>query len=446
MMQKVAIINLGCPKNEVDAEKMAYLLNKNDFTLLDNPAEAEIIIVNTCAFIQPAIEEAIETILDLAYFKKKGCCRLLVVCGCLPQRYGMELADEIPEIDLLLGTDGFAEIVSAIRSYPDKPNQFGCHGRIGVPDYRSLHEIPQLTTHAGFSYLKIAEGCDNRCSYCMIPAIKGHQQSAPLQTLLKQAGQMIANGIREINLVAQDITAYGLDFSCTPQLTVLLRKLSSLPGLERIRLLYAYPHRISSELINLIAEENKICKYLDLPVQHISDSILKAMGRQDCAADILRTVTSLKSEILGLYLRSTVIVGFPGETNDDFRQLVDFVKQGFFDYLGAFTYWAEEGSRAANFPGQIADPLKEERLQLLMEEQRKITEQRLRNEVGSIKKVLIEGLSRESDLLLQGRTSFQAPEIDGITYITEGEAEPGNLVDVEIYDSFDFDLFARIRD
>ena len=445
-MLKTAVINLGCPKNEVDAEKLVYLLLKEGFQLLAEPDEAEVIIVNTCAFIQPAVEEAVDTILHLAGFKEDGSCRLLVVTGCLPQRYGVAISQEIPEIDLLFGAADFHNIPAAIKKFLASPRPGKTIGEISPLNYSELHSVPQhITPPRAYSYLKISEGCNNRCSYCMIPAIKGPQQSVPLETLVSQARQMVATGVREINIIAQDITAYGYDLVGRPQLTDLLKALSLISSLGRLRLLYAYPHRITAELVELMAQESRICNYLDIPIQHISDPILAAMGRHDRAGDIRQTLETMKKQIPDLFLRSTVIVGFPGESEEDFRKLLDFIEEGFFDYLGAFSYWPEEGSRAAQFPQQIPEALKEERLQAILNVQQGITEKRLQAEVGRTRKVLIEGLSRESDLLLQGRTAFQAPEIDGLTYITEGNAEPGTIVDVEIHDCHEFDLFARIK-
>ncbi|MEA1923384.1 MAG: 30S ribosomal protein S12 methylthiotransferase RimO, partial [Pseudomonadota bacterium] len=408
--------------------------------------EAEVIIVNTCAFIQPAVEEAVDTILYLAGFKKEGYCRLLVVAGCLPQRYGAAIRQEIPEIDLLFGTADFHKIPTAIKKFLANPGQDKTSCEIGPLNYGELHSVPQqISPPLAYSYLKIAEGCDNRCSYCMIPSIKGPQQSVQLEILVAQAQQMVTAGVQEINLVAQDITAYGNDLVENTQLNDLLKALILIPSLGRLRLLYAYPHRISAELVELIAKESKICNYIDIPIQHISDTILASMGRHDRALDIRRTLETIKNRVPDIYLRSTVIVGFPGESEDDFKKLLNFIEEGFFDYLGAFAYWPEDGSRAANFPQQIPQDLKEERLQAILDIQQGLTEKRLRAEIGQTRKVLIEGLSQESDLLLQGRTAFQAPEIDGLTYITEGDAEPGSIVDVEIHDCHEFDLFARIK-
>lgn len=444
---KAAVVNLGCPKNEVDAEKLVHLLFANGFELLAEPEEAEIIVVNTCGFIQPAVEEAIDTILNLAEYKKNANCRILIVSGCLPQRYGATLLKEIPEIDILTGADAFAQIPAAIKRFNKKPQQLNLIRKVSDLDYSETLLLPQsVSAPHSFSYLKIAEGCDNRCSYCMIPAIKGKQQSFPLTTLLSQTRKMVADGVKEINVIAQDITAYGRDLSKRRSLCELLTELLQVPKLGRLRLLYAYPHRVSAELIKLIAAEDKLCNYLDIPIQHISDSVLKSMGRHEKGAEIRRTLDNIKTEIPDIFLRSTVMVGFPGESESDFMKLLKFVEEGFFDYLGAFTYSPESGSRAGEFPNQIDEHIKKERLQAVLDVQQEITEQRLRAKIGSRERVIIEGLSQESDLLLQGRCDFQAPEIDGLTYITEidGDIAPGIMVDAEIYDSHEFDLFARI--
>jgi ribosomal protein S12 methylthiotransferase len=446
-MLKVAVINLGCPKNEVDAEKLVYLLLKEGFELLAEPDEAEVIIVNTCAFIQPAVEEAITTILSLAEYKKNGNCKILAVSGCLPQRYGSAITTEIPEIDLLFGADGFARIPAAIKLFQEKSQPLNLIHNTDALDYSEIYKIPQqISPPHTFSYLKIAEGCDNRCSYCMIPTIKGRQQSISLATLFDQARKMVADGVKEVNVIAQDITAYGVDIKEKINLCDLLRELVRIPDLGRLRLLYAYPHRITSDLIDLIAAENQLCNYIDIPIQHISDPILKLMGRRDKGTDIRRTLDQLKTKIPDMFLRSTVMVGFPGESESDFIKLLNFVEEGFFNYLGAFSYWPEAGSPASKFPDQIPDKIKDERLQTILNAQQQITEKCLRAKVGSRERVLIEGLSLESDLLLQGRCDFQAPEIDGLTYITEisDDVPLGSMVDAEIYDTHEFDLFARV--
>ncbi len=444
---RAAVVNLGCPKNEVDSEKLVHLLLAEGFELLAEPEEAEVIIVNTCAFIQPAVEEAIDTILNLAEYKKSAKCQILTVSGCLPQRYGTTLLKEIPEIDILVGADTFPQIPAAIKEFNKNLRPLNLVRQTSDLDYSDTLLLPQSVSapHA-FSYLKIAEGCDNRCSYCMIPAIKGKQQSFSPTTLLTQTRKMVADGSREINVIAQDITAYGRDLREKTSLCELLTELLQVPELGRLRLLYAYPHRVSDNLVKLIASESRLCNYLDIPVQHISDSVLQAMGRHEKGADIHRTLENLKTKIPEIFLRSTIMVGFPGESEADFMELLKFIEKGFFDYLVAFSYSPESGSRAAEFPNQVAEEIKKERLQAVLDVQQVITEQRLRAKIGSRQRVLIEGLSQESDLLLQGRCDFQAPEIDGLTYITEieGDIAPGIMVDAEIYDSHEFDLFARV--
>ncbi len=444
---RAAVVNLGCPKNEVDSEKLVHLLLAEGFELLAEPEEAEVIIVNTCAFIQPAVEEAIDTILNLAEYKKSAKCQILTVSGCLPQRYGTTLLKEIPEIDILVGADTFPQIPAAIKEFNKNLQPLNLVRQTSDLDYSDTLLLPQSVSapHA-FSYLKIAEGCDNRCSYCMIPAIKGKQQSFSPTTLLTQTRKMVADGSREINVIAQDITAYGRDLREKTSLCELLTELLQVPELGRLRLLYAYPHRVSDNLVKLIASESRLCNYLDIPIQHISDSILQVMGRHEKGADIHRTLENLKTKIPEIFLRSTIMVGFPGESEADFMELLKFIEKGFFDYLVAFSYSPESGSRAAEFPNQVAEEIKKERLQAVLDVQQVITEQRLRAKIGSRQRVLIEGLSQESDLLLQGRCDFQAPEIDGLTYITEieGDIAPGIMVDAEIYDSHEFDLFARV--
>jgi ribosomal protein S12 methylthiotransferase len=446
-MLKAAVVNLGCPKNEVDAEKLAYLLLEEGFELANEPDAAAVIIVNTCAFIQPAVEEAIDVILNLAEYKKNGSCRVLAVSGCLPQRYGSDLLNEIPEIDLLFGADGFALVPAAIKKFiRDQEPRSRVNNTCDL-DYSKINPLPQqVSPPQAFSYLKIAEGCDNRCTYCMIPAIKGKQQSIDPTTLISQARKLVASGVKEINIIAQDITAYGRDLKEKPTLCDLLKELALIPELGRLRLLYAYPNRIDDELIELLATENRLCSYLDVPIQHISDPVLKAMGRRDQGKDIRETLIKLKHRVPGIFLRSTVMVGFPGETETDFAKLLEFIGEGFFDYLGAFSYWPEAGSPAARFPGQIPDDVKNERLKMVLEAQREHTVKRLQEKIGCRERVLVEGLSSESDLLLQGRCDFQAPEIDGLTYITEieGDLNPGTVVEAEIYDAHEFDLFARV--
>lgn len=436
----MAIINLGCPKNQVDAERIAWLLQNNGYQLIDETETAQIIVINTCGFIEPAVEEAIETILQAASCKTSGQCRKLVVCGCLPQRHAQELLDEIPEIDLMLGTADY-HLLADFLSRESSTERLVLSPD---PDYRAGWKLPQLMSSPGSAFLKVSEGCDNHCSYCMIPAIKGRLQSVPGPDLIKQARSLIAEGALELNLIAQDLTAYGNDLSGKAQLYDLLLDLCRLPGLERLRLLYTYPAGFDERLIDLFINEPRICPYLDMPIQHISDKILRAMGRRGSATDIRRIIDLLKTRVPELYLRSTVIVGFPDETEADFKELLHFIEEAGIDYLGVFPYWQESGSRAALIPGQIDPQCRQERALQLTTAHQAIIQRRLKQEVGRRHQVLVEGLSQETDLLLEGRTVFQAPEIDGTTYITEGQARAGSLVEVEITDAYEYDLFGRI--
>ncbi len=438
-LPKTAVITLGCPKNQVDAEQLLFLLIGKHFPLVSRVDEAEIIIVNTCAFIQPAVEESLDAILEIAELKRRGSCRFLVVMGCLPQRYTQELLDQIPEIDLAIGTSAFPKLPDLLLDLL----RGGSPAKLQVepPDYRSTAGLPQAASLPYTAYLKIAEGCNNRCSYCTIPRIKGKQISFPLEELVRRAAEMAAAGTRELIVIAQDITAYGgKDQGLVP----LLERLNDIKGLEWIRLLYAYPEKISPELIDLLGQETKICPYLDLPVQHISDAVLQRMNRHGGSRSIRKTIQALESLKRKIHLRSTVIVGFPGETEADFQQLLDFIAEGHFTYLGCFPYWAEAGTRAATMSGQVEDAVKEERCRIIMDCQRRATSRHLQAYLGKSLPVLMEGESGESEFLLQARTPFQAPDIDGVTYITDGFAQPGEIVSANISQVHDYDLFAAL--
>ncbi len=439
---KTAVITLGCPKNQVDAEQLLALLTRRQFSLVTQVDEAEIIIVNTCAFIQPAVEESLDAILEIAELKQRGGCRFLAVMGCLPQRYGQELLDQVPEIDLAVGTSAFPKLPDLLLEL--------LHGRspakllVATPDYRNTASLPQMTSQPHTAYLKIAEGCDNRCSYCTIPGIKGKQASFPLAELVRQASELAAAGTRELIIVAQDITAYGQKDQEHPGLVPLLEKLNDIGELEWIRLLYAYPEKVSAGLIDLLGQETKICPYLDLPIQHISDSVLQRMNRRGGSRTIRKTIQALESLNRKIHLRSTIIVGFPGESESDFQLLLNFIAEGHFTYLGCFPYWAETGTRAATMTGQVEDVVKEERCRKIMDCQRRVTSRHLQAYIGKSLPVLMEGKSGESEFLLQARTAFQAPDIDGITYITEGFAQPGEIVSAGINQVHDYDLFAAL--
>ncbi|MBW1644989.1 MAG: 30S ribosomal protein S12 methylthiotransferase RimO [Deltaproteobacteria bacterium] len=438
-----ALVNLGCPKNQVDAEQLLQLLTEAGFPLTTDQAAAEVIIVNTCAFIQPAVEESLEAILEAAGHKETGACRCLVVMGCLPPRYRQRLAVEIPEIDLLVATSAFTRLPAILKQWHRGGPVEKFH--LEPPAYRETGLLPQLTCQSFSAYLKIAEGCDNRCAYCLIPSLRGKQVSFPPALLAEKAAAMAAAGVRELNLVAQDLTAYGRDLPGQPTLAQLLRRLLAIEELAWLRLLYAYPGKISDELVELLAGEEKLCPYLDLPIQHISATVLRRMQRHDPPAKIRAVIERLRSLPRTVHLRSTVIVGFPGETEADFRQLLDFVAEGHFTYLGCFAYWPEPGTPAASLADQVPEQVKFERYQQIIDCQRQVTRRHLQVYRQREIPLLVEGKSPETELLLQARAPFQAPEIDGVTYVTEGFAQPGTILTGRIDEIHDYDLFASLE-
>ena len=440
--EKVSLVSLGCPKNLVDAEVMLGYLAREGFEVTTDEHEADIIIVNTCSFIKEAKQESIDTILDLADRKEDGRCRLLVVTGCLPQRYQEELARELPEVDIFVGTGDYPRIAEIIA---EKQTTEGQLRYTGDPNFLYDTELPRLKSSPHYTaYLKIAEGCSNCCSYCVIPSLRGSFRSRPIEMLMQEAESLVAGGVRELNLIAQDITGYGKDLGTGASLEYLIRKLARLDGLKWIRLLYAYPDGITDDLIQLIKTEPKVCKYLDIPLQHISDLILKKMNRRSNEAMIRGLIGKLREEVPDIALRTSLIVGFPGETEEDFKHLLHFVEEAQFDRLGVFCYSREEGTPAASMEDQISERTKRERYKKLMRVQARLSFKRNRRLINSIEQVLIEGLSDETDLLLKGRSSRQAPDIDGQVYVTAGEAKVGDIVDLRITDSSDYDLIGEI--
>ncbi|GAB4303102.1 MAG: 30S ribosomal protein S12 methylthiotransferase RimO [Desulfuromonadia bacterium] len=440
--QKVAMVSLGCPKNLVDAEVMLGYLDREGYGITTDEREAEIIIVNTCGFIREAKQESIDTILDLADRKHDGACRILVVAGCLPQRYQEELARELPEVDIFIGVGDYPKIAELIRGYNPSEGQIRF---IGDPDYTYDAELPRLQSSPHHTaYLKIAEGCSNCCSYCAIPAIRGAYRSRPLPLLLEEARRLAEKGVKEINLVAQDITRYGSDLGKDHSLPMLIRGIARIDGIRWIRLLYAYPDGITDELIELLKSEPKLCRYLDIPLQHISDPVLRRMNRRSTEEEQRRLIRRLREDIPGITLRTSLIVGFPGETDDDFRKLLQFVEESRFDRLGVFCYSREEGTPAATMPDQVSERVKRERYRKLMRTQARLSFRKNRELVGTEVEVIVEGYSDETDLLLKGRTSRQAPDIDGQVYITAGTANVGDIVTLRITDSSDYDLIGEI--
>ena len=440
--EKVSLVSLGCPKNLVDAEVMLGYLSRKGFEVTTDGRDADIIIVNTCSFDKEAKQESIDTILDLADRKHDARCRLLIVTGCLPQRYQEELARELPEVDIFVGTGDYPRIAEIIAEKGESPEQLRY---TGDPNFLYDDELPRLKSSPYYSaYLKIAEGCSNCCSYCVIPALRGSFRSRPLEKLLDEARGLVAGGVKELNLIAQDITAYGKDLPGEVSLEGLIEQLAGLEGLHWIRLLYAYPDGVRDSLITILKKEEKVCKYLDIPLQHVSDPILKRMNRRTSEAEIRELIAKLRTDIPGITLRTSLIVGFPGETEEDFVKLLHFVEETQFDRLGVFCYSREEGTPAAGMPDQVSERVKRERYRRLMRAQARASFKRNRRLIDTVEQVIVEGYSEETELLLKGRSSRQAPDIDGLVYITAGDAKVGDIVSLRITDSSDYDLIGEI--
>jgi len=442
--QKVSMVSLGCPKNLVDAEVMLGVLAMQDYEITTDEKDADVIIVNTCSFIKEAKQESIDAILDLAERKHDGRCHTLIVSGCLPQRYQEELALELPEVDIFIGTGDYPRIAEILA---EKGGTEGQLRYVGDPDYIYDESLPRLNSSpAWYSYLKIGEGCSNCCSYCIIPQLRGAYRSRPLEALVAEAEMLVSRGVKEINVISQDITRYGSDLADGSTLETLVRRLAAIDGLRWIRLLYAYPDGITDSLIELIRDEPKVCKYLDIPIQHISDPVLKAMKRRSSEQQIRDLIAKLRSRIPDIALRTSLIVGFPGETFEDFSSLMQFVEQTHFDRLGVFCYSREEGTPAAGLPEQVTERVKRERYRKLMRAQARLSFRRNRALIGQTEQVIVEGYSEETELLLKGRSSRQAPDIDGQVYITAGTANVGDIVSLRITDSSDYDLIGEIVD
>ncbi|MEN6411168.1 MAG: 30S ribosomal protein S12 methylthiotransferase RimO [Veillonellales bacterium] len=440
-MLKAGFISLGCAKNLVDTEVMLGALAADDIQLTTEPGEADILIINTCSFIDSAKEESISTILQMAEYKQTGKCRGIIVAGCLGQRYQQELLDEIPEIDGIVGTGSWQRIGEAVDAV--------LSGRrvLFIDDVNTIYDdqMPRITTTPFYSaYIKIADGCSNCCSYCVIPRIRGEFRSRGIESVIAEARQLAARGIKEINLIAQDTTSYGRDLYGSPQLTKLLKELVKIDGIMWIRLLYCYPRYFSDELIALIASEPKICKYVDLPLQHADDGILKAMNRRDSRRDSEILLAKLRDGIPDVVIRTSFIVGFPGETEAQFEALRQFMLEQKFERAGVFTYSQEESTPAAVMPEQISEDVKQERYHCLMSLQCKISEERNQKMEGKILKVVIEGVDTEQSNVVLGRSYREAPDVDGQIYIENaGKCHVGDVVDVQIVQGFTYDLLAE---
>ena len=440
----VHILSLGCPKNQVDAEVMAASLLQGGFEMTADPDEALIIIVNTCAFILPAREESIDEILRMARIKAAGTCRYLVVTGCLPQRYGKELRRELPEVDLFLGISDIPQLARRLSDLlAGKKKHEG--SRIRKPTFlmHAGHER-FLSASPHSAYLKIADGCSNRCAYCIIPDIRGPARSRLPDDIMKEAAALVARGTREIILIAQDTTAYGADLKGKPPLHKLLKDLASLDDLLWLRVLYTYPEKLTETLFQVMADENKICAYIDMPIQHADDHILRAMNRRGDRQQITWAIRTARAMIPDVALRTSLIVGFPGESPNRFDKLLDFVRQARFDHLGAFIYSREEGTPAACLPSRISEKEKTRRRNLIMEEQATISYEINQTLIGTRQEVLVEGESDLPGYPYVGRCRRQAPEIDGITYIGGDKLTVGSMISGRIADADEYDLYAML--
>lgn len=433
---KVGFISLGCSKNLVDTEMAIGLFEKNKFEIVNNPSEAEMIIINTCGFIESAKEEAINTILEMAEYKKKK-CKYLIAMGCLVQRYKEELQKSIPEVDLFLSIDEYEnmwEKIENLISINKTENE-------NMLDYMDR----KISTGSTFAYLKIAEGCSNRCTYCAIPYIRGPFVSRKMEEILEEAEQLSKKGIKELIVIAQDTTKYGIDIYGEPKLAELLDKLCKIDGFKWIRFLYAYPETITDELIEVVKNNDKICKYFDMPIQHISNTVLKRMNRKSDEESIKRVIRKIRKEIPNVILRTTLIVGFPGETEDDFEKLYNFVKETKFDKLGAFMYSKEDGTPAARLKEQIHPSTKKKRYNQIMKLQKEISEKNLISKIGNTYTTLIENTSFDKKYYI-GRTYMDVPDMDGVIYIKNAKPDLiGKFVECKIVDVNEYDLIGEIE-
>ncbi|HCS83256.1 MAG TPA: 30S ribosomal protein S12 methylthiotransferase RimO [Lachnospiraceae bacterium] len=439
--KKILFISLGCDKNLVDSEVMLGILADRGFEMTDTEDDADIIIINTCCFINDAKEESINTILEMAEYKKTGPCKALIVTGCLAQRYKQEIVDEIPEVDAVIGTSKYDEIFDAVDQAL-KGSHF-----LDVDDLDRLPSVPGkriLTTGGHYAHLKIAEGCDKHCTYCIIPKIRGNYRSVPMEQLLAEAASLAEQGVKELILVAQETTLYGMDLYGKKSLHILLQELAKIKGIRWIRILYCYPEEIYPELIETIKNEKKVCHYLDMPIQHASDAILKRMGRRTTKAQLKETVSLLRKEIPDIVLRTTLIAGFPGETQEQHEELMEFVDEMEFERLGVFAYSPEENTPAASMPNQIPEEVKEERRDAILELQQEIAFDKAADMVGRTLYAMIEGKVADEPAYV-ARTYADSPDIDGYVFVNTGEMlMSGDFVKVKITGSAEYDLIGEL--
>ena len=438
---KILFISLGCDKNLVDTEAMLGLLASRGYEMTDDETEADIIVINTCCFIHDAKEESIQNILEMAEYKKEGKVKALIVTGCLAERYRQEILDEIPEVDEVLGTTAYDRILDAVDAAlaGEHSVMLADIDALPLPDTKRL-----VTTGGHFAYLKIAEGCDKHCTYCIIPKIRGNYRSVPMERLIREAEELAAQGVKELILVAQETTLYGKDLYGEKSLHRLVRELCRISGLQWIRILYCYPEEITDELIQVMKEEKKVCHYLDLPIQHASDAVLKRMGRRTTKQELIEIIGKLRREIPDICLRTTLITGFPGETEEQHEELIEFVDKMEFDRLGVFTYSPEEDTPAEKMPDQIDEEVKEERQAELMELQQEIAFDNAERMVGREVLVMIEGKVADENAYV-GRTYRDAPNVDGLIFInTDEELLSGDFARVKVTGALDYDLIGEL--
>ena len=442
-MRKVLFISLGCDKNLADSEEMLGMLGENGYEITNDESEAEAIVINTCAFIHDAKEESVNSILEMAQYKESGKLKALLVTGCLAQRYQKEITEEIPEVDAVLGTGSWDELIQALDKAFEGEKYL---------DFQSIDRVPQaegkrvITTGGYYDYLKIAEGCDKCCTYCIIPRLRGKYRSIPMEKLVAQAEYLASQGVRELIVVAQETTVYGKELYGEKSLHILLRKLCRIPGIQWIRILYCYPEEIYPELIQTMKEERKICHYLDLPIQHCNDRILKRMGRRTTKAELIQIVETLRKEIPDIILRTTLITGFPGETQEEHEELMEFIDTMEFDRLGVFTYSAEEDTPAAKMPDQIEEEEKQRRQAELMELQQEISIDKGNARIGSEVEVMVEGKVADENAYV-ARTYGDAPGVDGYLFInTDTQLMSGDFAMVHVTGALEYDLIGELKD
>jgi len=444
--QKFNIISLGCARNLVDSEVMAGVLHQNDYELVPEPETADIVLINTCGFIAAAKEESIDTILDVARLKEEGKVKKLIVAGCLSQRYPNELAKELPEVDFFIGTGEVPRIAEILKEHEAQARR----QYVGLPSYLYDHSTPRIRSTPSYTaFVKVSEGCDHKCAFCIIPQMRGPHRSRSIDSIFNEACKLTEKGVKEINLIAQDLTAYGRDRKDGTTLEGLLRELANVPQLHWLRLLYAYPNFLDDALLEVIRDSEKICKYIDIPFQHISQSILQRMRRGKSGSSVREATQKLRKFIPGLTLRTSLIVGFPGETDTDFSELLDFVEEAEFERLGVFKYSPEEGTAAARMGAQVSEQMKERRWQEVMDLQSVISRKKNEALIGTIQRVMIDDVALNSERVT-GRTQGHAPEVDGVVFVESDDSRPkrvpvrpGDMIDVKITGALDYDLISE---